>query len=130
MKEKKILFVDNDDFSRKLYKNKLEKEEGLTILESKNGIEAFEIVQKEKPDLIVTEITIQGGSGFNLLKKIKEDKNLQDIPVIILTKLAQESDKRQGIELGVEDYLIKSENIFPEVIKKIKKILDIKEENN
>ncbi len=130
MKEKKVLIVDNDDFSRKLYKNKLEKEEGVTILESKNGIEAFEIASKEAPDLIITEVTIQGGSGFNLLKKIKEDKNLQDIPVIILTKLAQESDKRHGIELGAEDYLIKSENIFSEVIGKIKKVLDIKEENN
>ncbi len=130
MKEKKVLIVDNDDFSRKLYKNKLEKEERVKVLESKNGSEAYDIASKEMPDLIVTEITMQGGSGFSLLKKIKEDKNLQDIPVIILTKLAQENDKKQGIELGAEDYLIKSENIFLEVIEKIKKILDIEEKNN
>ncbi len=128
MKEKKVLLIDNDDFFRKLYKNKLEKEEGVTVLESKNGLEAFEIVKKEKPSLVVTEVTIQGGSGFTLLKKIKEDKELTDIPVIILTKLAQESDKKHGIELGADYYLIKSENVFSEIIEIIKKILDIKEE--
>jgi len=60
-------------------------------------------------------------NGFDVLKDIKANPNTKDIPVIILSNLGQESDVKEALDLGAQDYLIKTEVRLSEVIDKVKK---------
>lgn len=120
MEDKKVLFIDGEDFFRKLYKRKLT-EKGAEFLEAQNGDKGWELIEKENPDLVITEVTFQGMDGFKILKKINEEE--LNIPVIFLTNLAQESDKKDAKELGAAGYFVKQECNLSDVMKKIEETL-------
>ena len=123
MKNKKIVFIDKDDFYRKLYKRKLE-EEGVELFVAKTGNEGWDIIQREDPDLVITEVMVQGKGGFKIKKEMNKDDDLSNIPFVVLTDLAQESDKEQAKEMGVDAYFVKQESEVSEVLDKIKSLLN------
>ncbi|MDD5020112.1 MAG: response regulator [Candidatus Omnitrophica bacterium] len=94
--KKKILVIDDEADIREIVRIYLE-EEGCEVLEASNGQEGILKAQSEKPDLIVLDIMLPGINGFEVAKHLKDDPNTQDIPVIILSVLAQDSQYRQGI---------------------------------
>lgn len=123
MKEKNVLFIDNDDFFKKLYKQRL-KEKGIRFSEITNGDNALDVIKSNKPDLIITEVILSTGNGFNLIEKLNQDEELKDIPVIILTKLSQNSDREVAKNMGVKAYFVKSETNPSEVMEKIEETLN------
>ncbi len=125
MNGKKVLFIDNDDFFKKLYRQRLE-EKGIDFLEITNGNDVIDLVKEEKPNLIVTEIILPGKGGFNLIKKLNEDNELKNIPVVVLTKLSQNGDMEVAMDMGVDAYFVKSEANLSEVMEKIEEILNKK----
>ncbi|MFB3918819.1 MAG: response regulator [Candidatus Velamenicoccus archaeovorus] len=94
--KKKILVIDDEADIREIVRIYLE-EEGCEVIEASNGQEGILKAQSEKPDLIVLDIMLPGINGFEVAKHLKDDPNTQDIPVIILSVLAQDSQYRQGI---------------------------------
>ena len=116
---KKILIVEDDSFVLDIYQTKLS-QEGYTVIEAKNGVEGMKILEKEKPDLILLDIVMPYMDGIEVLKKIKENKELNKIPVILLTNLSQKEKINVGLGLGASDYLIKSHFTPSEVMDKIK----------
>jgi len=116
---KKILIVEDDSFVLDIYQTKLS-QEGYTVIEAKNGVEGMKILEKEKPDLILLDIVMPYMDGIEVLKKIKENKELNKIPVILLTNLSQKEEINVGLGLGASDYLIKSHFTPSEVMDKIK----------
>ena len=123
MEDKKVVFIDNEDFYRKLYKRKLE-EKGVRFLEADTGTKGWELIKSENPDLVITEVTVQGKGGFKIAKEMNEDEDLVDTPVIILTSLSQESDKEDGRKLNVADYFVKQEVNLSDVMEGIEKTLN------
>lgn len=116
---KTILLVDDDLTLREMYEERL-KSEGFTIVQASNGEEALSKAKDIKPNLILLDIMMPKINGFDVLKGLKADSELKDIPVIILTALIQDIDRVQGDKLGAADYIVKSETMPGEVITKIR----------
>ena len=81
--------------------------EGYTVFEAENGSIGFEIALKKHPDLIISDILMPKLNGFEMYKKLQNNKTTKLIPLIFLSAKAEKSDIRAGMNLGAEDYLTK-----------------------
>lgn len=120
--QKKVLFADDEDAIRDVYKLKFEKEPFNAIF-AKDGNEAFEKIYQEKPDLILLDIMMPGKDGMEILKEIKQDPKVSYIPVVMLTVLSDEDIMQKAFDYGAKYYLVKSRVVPPEVVETIKKEL-------
>lgn len=75
-----------------------------TILPARTAEEALEVFSQASPDVIVLDVGLPDGSGFDVLRKIRE---VSDVPVVMLTAAGDEVDHVKGLELGADDYLVK-----------------------
>jgi adenylate cyclase len=82
-------------------------EEGFKVFWGKNGSEAFALVEKEKPSLVITDVEMPDMNGFELCRKIKNRPDLKDIPVVICSSLSKPEDIMTGIECGADGYVTK-----------------------
>lgn len=98
-----ILVAEDEKDIRNLLNLTLE-QEGYSVFAAKDGMEALEIVSKEKIDLALLDVMMPRLDGFNLLRKIRETKNF---PVIFLTARGEDMDKILGLGIGADDYLVK-----------------------
>ena len=118
-KKQTIMIVEDDSFVMDIYKTKLS-QEGFSVVEAGNGAEALKKLKDVKPDLMLLDIIMPYMDGLEVLKKMKENEETKNIPVILLTNLSQKEEVDKGIELGAKDYLIKSHFTPSEVLEKIK----------
>ena len=102
----KILVVDDEISILQLIKMNLEIE-GHVPITAENALDALELVIKERPDIIILDAMLPDISGFNLIPKIK---NIDDIPIIMLTAKSDINDKLLGLQLGADDYITKPFN--------------------
>ena len=115
----KILMIEEDKFLRKIYRDKFSRLD-FDFFEATTGEEGLNKVIYEKPDIVILDLMLPKKNGFDVLIDIKRNKNTQAIPVFILSNLGQESDKKRGISLGADDYLVKTEVSLSEVVEKVK----------
>lgn len=118
----KILVVEDDKFLRELITQKLARE-GYDVKEAVDGEDGVVKVKEEKPDIILLDLILPGIDGFEVLAKIKEDSEVENIPVVILSNLGQRDDVERGLKLGAVDFLIKAHFTPGEIIEKIEKIM-------
>jgi two-component system cell cycle response regulator len=120
----KILTVD-DSRTIRLIVSKAFKTFDCEVLEAQNGVEGLAVASKEKPDIIILDITMPIMDGYETLTKLKSDPELKGIPVIMLTAEAGRENVLRIAKLGVRDYLIKP---FKEevVIDRVGRIIDLK----
>lgn len=123
---KTVLLVDDDLTLREMYEERL-KTEGFNIVQATNGEEALLKAREIKPNIVLLDIMMPKVNGFDVLKELKADDDLKDIPVIVLTALIQDVDRVQGKKLGAADYIVKSETMPGEVITKIKNAIGEKQ---
>lgn len=102
----KILSVD-DSRTIRLIVGKAFKPYDCTILEACNGEEGLVVAAREKPDLIILDVTMPVMDGVTMLTKLKEDPELKPIPVIMLTAESGRENVAYIAKLGVRDYLVK-----------------------
>ena len=76
-------------------------------LEGENGVEGLAIANKEKPDLIILDITMPVMTGIEMLAKLKAEKDLKEIPVIMLTAESGKENVMKIVKMGVRDYVVK-----------------------
>lgn len=120
--EKVILIVDDDLTLLEMYVERI-KAEGATVLQAQDGEEALKVAKENHPAIILLDIMMPKKSGFEVLKELKADPDLAKIPVLILTALADDTKKNEGLALGAVDYIVKSETLPVDVIAKIDKAL-------
>ena len=118
---KKILLIEDDSIIVRMYQRKFEME-GYKIETAYDGKEGLEKAKASKPNIILLDIMIPKIEGLEVLKKLKEEKNTKNIPVIILSNLAGK-EVQQGLQLGAKDYLVKSKYTPAQVVEKVKNIL-------
>ena len=106
---KKILIVDDEIYVQALLKQVLEDfaDVGVGLLVAGGGPEAWDMIQAERPDLIILDLMLPGISGYEICQRIKSDPDLSGIHIIILTARGQVADRRRGIELGADEYITK-----------------------
>lgn len=117
-----ILLAEDDTFLAKIYTSLL-KEEGYEVTRVKNGKEALEAMQEEKPKVLLLDMLMPKKDGFAVLEEMQGDSALKKIPVIVLSSLEQESDIKKAMSLGAKDYFTKSAMDTSDLAKKVKKYL-------
>jgi len=117
--KKKILLVEDDADLSAVYKSRLELE-GFETREVNNGEEALSNAIDFKPDLILLDAMMPKISGFDVLDILRNTQDTQDMKVIMLTALSQPKDKERAENLGVDEYLVKSQVVIGDVVERVK----------
>jgi len=119
---KTILFIEDESALQKTF-GEILKQEGYEMIPALDGEVGLRLAKDKKPDLILLDLILPRIHGFDVLKKLKEDKETKEIPIIVLTNLEGISDVDKAIELGATTYLVKAQYTLEEVVEKIKKTL-------
>jgi len=119
---KRILFIEDESALQKTFGDIL-KQERYEMISALDGETGLRLAKTQKPDLILLDLILPRVNGFEVLKKLKEDKETKDIPVIVLTNLEGIGDVDKAIELGATTYLVKAQYSLEEVVQKIKQAL-------
>jgi DNA-binding response OmpR family regulator len=117
-----VLAVEDDKFISNAFKTKFEAE-GFKFKAAFNGEEALEILKTFLPNIIILDIVMPIKNGFEVLKVVKKDKKLSEIPIIVATNLGEEQYIVKAKEMGANDYMLKSELSLSELIEKVKYLL-------
>ena len=118
----KILFVEDEPNLQKTISEVLV-QEGYKVFGAGDGEEGLKIAKQEKPNLILLDLILPKKDGFEVLKELKADNDLKDIPVIVLTNLEGVGDVEKALEIGATTYLVKANYKLEDVVAKIKEIL-------
>jgi DNA-binding response OmpR family regulator len=121
---KTILIIEDDNFLQGLETTKLTKE-GYSVLTASNSVEAFKIIETptNKIDLILLDLLLPEVDGFMILEKIRENKNLLTIPVIVFSNLSEDKDIERVQKLGVSEFMVKSNFTLDELAKKVRELI-------
>jgi DNA-binding response OmpR family regulator len=122
--KKKVILVEDDKFLSEMYATKLA-ESGFEVEAAFDGEEGLKMIKNEKPDLVLLDIVLPKKDGFEILKVMKGDAELQNILVIALTNLGQKEEVEKGLKLGADDYVVKAHFTPTEVVAKVKKLLGV-----
>jgi len=117
--KKKILLVEDDTALASVYRSRLELE-GFEISEVHNGEDALSATVSFKPDLVLLDAMMPKISGFDVLDILRNTPDTANIRVIMLTALSQPKDKERAEQLGVDDYLVKSQVVIGDVVARVK----------
>ncbi|HMS93233.1 MAG TPA: response regulator [Candidatus Saccharibacteria bacterium] len=117
--KKRILLVEDDVALSAVYKSRLELE-GFEIREVSNGEDALSAALEYKPDLIVLDAMMPKISGFDVLDILRNTPETGNIKIVMLTALSQPKDKERAENLGVDDYLVKSQVVIGDVVERVK----------
>jgi len=105
--KKSVLVVEDSITSRMLLKNILETS-GYLVVTAVDGIDAMTRLKTEKFDAVVSDVDMPRMNGFNLTEKIRGDKKLAELPVVLVTALESREDRERGIDVGANAYIVKS----------------------
>ena len=120
--QKSVLIVEDDRFLSSLIKARLEKE-GVGVAQAFDGEEGLKELKQKKHSLIVLDLIMPKISGFELLESISVNPEWNQIPVIVLTNLAQEEDVKKVKQLGAVEYFVKIRVSIDDLIKKVREII-------
>jgi len=117
----RIYIVEDDPDIAELLDFNLQSSGYETKLES-NGRKAYDMIMQDPPDLLILDLNLPELSGIQICKFIRENARTKDLPVIMLTAKAQETDKVIGLNIGADDYITKPFSV-KELIARIKALL-------
>ena len=120
----KILIIDDDNFLLDMYARKFKEND----FDADTAFGSTEALSKLKNgaryDVILTDIVMPQMDGFELLEKIKKDKLVENVKIIILSNLGQQSDIEKGEKLGASGYIVKANSTPSEVVEKVEGIIN------
>ncbi len=116
-----VYIVEDDEDINELLVYNLQKE-GFSVKSFYNSIDALKEIKTDKPDILLLDIMLPDIDGLEFCKILKSDKELSDIPIIMLTAKSTEIDKIVGLELGADDYITKPFSMR-ELIARIRAVL-------
>ena len=104
----RVLIVEDDEETRRYIRSELDSD--FRIYECTNGREGLETILKEKPDLVISDVMMPEMDGITLCRKIKQNININHIPIILLTAKSKAEDQIEGLEIGADAYIVKPFN--------------------
>lgn len=117
-----ILIVEDEDFLVRALKDNLVSE-GYSVSVAMDGEAVFDELKKKKPSLILLDLLLPKKNGFDVLKDIRSSPEWSLIPVVILSNLGEDSEIKRALELGANDYFVKSQHPIQEVMEKVHEYL-------
>jgi len=119
---KYILLIEDDPFLSEIYVTKFE-ETGFEVGVADDAVLGLVWAREKVPDLLLLDIVMPNMDGFEVLRTMKGDPILKDIPVVILSNLGEEENVQKGLGLGAVAYLVKAHYTPMEVVAKVKQVL-------
>lgn len=120
--QKKILIIEDDKFTIKLY-TRLLSDAGYEVISTPVADEVINLAKREKPNLLIVDLMLTDGNGFEVIKQVRKETDLKKIPIITLSNLGQETDIAEAIKKGSNKYFVKSNTRFEEVIEAVKELI-------
>jgi two-component system, OmpR family, alkaline phosphatase synthesis response regulator PhoP len=121
MAGEKILVVDDELHIVELLKYNLETN-GYKVIYALDGKQGLALALEKKPDLILLDVMLPAMDGFDVCKEVKRNKDIESVPIIMLTAKGEEFDKILGLELGADDYITKPFSVR-ELMARVKVVL-------
>lgn len=119
---KKIMIIEDDRFLSSLMKARLEKE-GFMVAQAFDGEEPMQTLKQDLPALIILDLIMPKVTGFEVLQMISITPQLDKVPVVIVSNLAQDSDIEKARQLGAREYFIKVKISIDDLVGKIKSLV-------
>ena len=116
---KSVLIVEDAGAMQRALKNKLEGA-GYEVLLANDGAEALDQIKGTKPDLMLLDLIMPKLDGISVLREIKANEDLKEVPVIILTNLSSGDKVAEAMQLGTFDFLVKANYSLDDVLGKVK----------
>ena len=124
MVKKKVLLVEDDMALANVYHTRLDLE-GFDVREVHDGEKALSDALEYEPDIVLLDVMMPKISGFDVLDILRNTPETKDIKVIMLTALSQPKEKEKAKQLGVDDYLVKSQVVISDVVSRVKHHLGV-----
>ncbi len=115
----KVLIVEDEEALRKVLQEKLQRA-GFEVFVAEDGNEGWDMAKSKNPDIILLDLILPKRNGFDVLGMLKQDPELKSIPVFVLSNLAEDENLKKALQMGAEDYFVKSQHPINEVIEKVK----------
>ncbi len=119
---KKILIIEDEAFLSEMYQTKFQSLH-YQVSSADNGQDGLSMMHKDKPDIVLLDIIMPVMDGYTVLREIRKDPQLKDTLVVIFSNLGQEEEITKGLQLGADDYLVKSNLTPTELVGKVEKVL-------
>jgi CheY-like chemotaxis protein len=106
MEQKTVLYIEDNFHNRRIVR-KILQSRGYTVIEAEDGRSGLDMIQQLRPPLILLDIGLPGMDGMEVLRQIKRDVRLREIPVIAITASAMRGDRERFLDAGCSDYISK-----------------------
>lgn len=116
-----ILVIEDDEIMLKAMKNILNKE-GFDVVTAKDGKEAFEIMDKDHYDIVITDLMLPHASGLEIVSKARHDETTKNAGIIVVSSVGNEETISEAFRLGADDYL-KKPIMAGELLIRIRKLI-------
>ncbi|MDE2001163.1 MAG: response regulator [Patescibacteria group bacterium] len=120
---KKILLIEDEPYLARPLRLAFDRAKLASLDIAVDGIEGLKRAQEEKPDLIILDLILPKLSGFEVLRRLKENPETKDVPVVILSNLAREDEVRRGLAAGAQDYFVKTNFSMNTLMDRIQRTL-------
>lgn len=114
-----ILIVEDEEILSDVLREKFE-EENFKVYVIGDGISVLPFVKKNKIDAILLDILLPKMDGLEVLARLKDEEELRNIPVIMMSNLGEDNKIKEALGLGAVDYMVKTQHPINELIEKVK----------
>ncbi len=114
----RILIAEDEDILLNVLKDRFEAE-GWEVFVAKDGEEAIDSIAKNSLDLILLDLLMPKKDGFEVLKEVRDNTELKNLPIVVLSNLGGDEDIKKAMQLGANDYFVKTQHPMSEVVEKI-----------
>lgn len=120
---KVLLLVEDDPLLINMYQTKFSNE-GFQVYTATDGEAGLTLAKAEKPDVIILDIMMPKMDGIEVLRRLRNDPSLRDVPVLMLSNLSEMAKQKEAFELGAKEFLVKANLTPTQVVEKIKLYLN------
>ena len=122
-KKKKTILLAEDTLTTAMLEKNILESVGYAVVIARDGKEALEKASQEKFDLVISDVLMPRMDGFELVTRLRKEKNYKEIPIIIVTTRESDEDKRKGMEAGANAYLLKSDFTSEGLLETMERLL-------
>lgn len=120
--KKTILIVEDEAFLSEMYQTKFESL-GYKVITATTGEEGLQLMRSEHPALVLLDVIMPVMDGYEVLRRVRNDKDVKNQLIIIFSNLGQDEEVTKGMQMGADDYLIKSNLTPSQLVKKVEAVL-------
>lgn len=113
--QQSVLFVEDDETLAKMYARQFDME-GIPYTHAKDGKTALGLLKMIRPNIILLDISLPDIDGFEVLKQIKSDQNINTIPVVIMSNFSRKEDIEWGKKLGAKKFVEKASLVPADIV--------------